>query len=247
MLFIHPMWDNESQRIGMQKCTSFGYSLHGYGELIGFLGLLALVVTVGYMVFLAVIGSFGSSSWWLLSIPFGMGIISEVMVQISWMIAKTCGFEYDYEKREASWIEDGKRTYYKYAQQGNAEGRPEGRTLGIHKMNERHLEAMASMASQALHQVFCEKGTKEQYLLPEELFNDLLSTLRWLVLYSDDPLKDRLLDLYVYCIQESGRVDDNNFYGSPEWVNIRTAVRNFLAHLTKFDFDAWEQRALKDA
>lgn len=111
----------------MQKCTSFGYSLHGYGELIGFLGLLALLVTVGYMVFLVVTGSFGSSSWWLLSIPFGMGIMSEIMVKISWMIAKMCGFEYDHETREASWIEDGKRTYYKYAQQGNAEGRPEGR------------------------------------------------------------------------------------------------------------------------
>ena len=34
MLFIHPMWDNESQRIGKQKCTPAGYALHVIAEMV---------------------------------------------------------------------------------------------------------------------------------------------------------------------------------------------------------------------
>jgi len=35
MLFIYPIWDNESQRIGKQKCTPLGYKLHGTAEGLG--------------------------------------------------------------------------------------------------------------------------------------------------------------------------------------------------------------------
>ena len=45
MLFIYPMWDNESQRIGKQKCTPKGYNLHVIAELLGFIGLLVVSVT----------------------------------------------------------------------------------------------------------------------------------------------------------------------------------------------------------
>jgi hypothetical protein len=114
-------------------------------------------------------------------------------------------------------------------------------------MNEQHFERMGRMASEALHKAFIESGTKDKYLLPEELLNDLLSTLRRLVLYSDDPLKDRLLDLYVYCIRESDRVGDQSLYGSPAWINIRTAVKNFLIHLTDFDLETWEREELNNA
>jgi hypothetical protein len=63
MLFIHPMWDNECQRIGMQ---------------------------------------------------IGMGVASEIMVQTSWAMVSKRGFEYDYENREASWVENGKLVYFRY-------------------------------------------------------------------------------------------------------------------------------------
>jgi hypothetical protein len=111
-------------------------------------------------------------------------------------------------------------------------------------MNERDLDSMASMASEALHRAFIDNGTKDQYLLPEELFDSLLHTLRQLVLHSDDPLKERLLSLYVYCIKESDKVKNENFYGSSEWVNIRTAVKSFLLHIVEFDLEAWEKREL---
>ena len=32
MLFIHPMRDYESRRIGMQKCYPVGYNLHAIGK-----------------------------------------------------------------------------------------------------------------------------------------------------------------------------------------------------------------------
>ena len=39
------MWDNESERIGKQRCTPLGYALHVVSDLIGFLGLLLLLAT----------------------------------------------------------------------------------------------------------------------------------------------------------------------------------------------------------
>ena len=114
-------------------------------------------------------------------------------------------------------------------------------------MNERDLDSLAGMASEALHRAFIDNGTKGEYLLPEELFDRLLDTLRRLILHSDDPLKERLLNLYVFCIKESDKVQNENFYGSKEWVNIRTAARNFLLQLAKFDLEAWEKRELADA
>lgn len=106
---------------------------------------------------------------------------------------------------------------------------------------------MARMASQSLQEAFIDNGTKDEYLLPDELLDHLLDTLRSLILHSDDPRKDRLLNLYVYCMQKSDRACNGNFYCSPEWRDIRTAVRNFLIHLTDFDLEAWEQKQLINA
>jgi hypothetical protein len=47
-------------------------------------------------------------------VPFGLGIVSEVMFQYSWWLALRKGFRYDDERREASWLEAGERRKYKY-------------------------------------------------------------------------------------------------------------------------------------
>jgi len=119
MLFIHPMWDNESQRIGMRKCWKTAYLVHAYGELVGFLGLLTLLITVGYMVYSAIFVGFRHSMWWLLCVPFGIGIVSEVMVRTSWAMVERRGFEYDYRNRVSSWVEDGQTVSYRYAQESD--------------------------------------------------------------------------------------------------------------------------------
>jgi hypothetical protein len=116
MLFIHPMWDNESQRIGVKKCYPLAYDIRAIGELIGFLGLLVLLGTFGWMVYLSTADDLSVRSWWLLTVPVGLGLVSETLVQTSWAMVTKRGFKYDYDKREASWDHDGKRVVYRYAQ-----------------------------------------------------------------------------------------------------------------------------------
>ena len=114
MLFIHPMWYSESQRLGKQKCTPTGYTLHVIAELIGFVGLLLLLVVPLILFSAWVLGTFRTSLWWLFAIPFSLGVLSEVLMQFSWWLALRKGFQYDYERSEASWIEAGERRTYKY-------------------------------------------------------------------------------------------------------------------------------------
>ena len=110
MLFIHPMWDSESQRLGMKQCHPLAHKLHEIGELIGFLGLLTLFCTVAWIVV-------AKQSWWLLAIPFGIGIVSEALVLGSWALVRRRGFKYDNGTSEASWDQDGKRVVYQYVHQ----------------------------------------------------------------------------------------------------------------------------------
>jgi len=106
------MWDNESQRIGKQKCTPWGYTLHGVAELLGFIGLLFLFGLLVYFIYRSVVQSFQTSLFWLLVIPFGVGIVSRALYDFSWALAVKKGFSYDYDKREASWIENDERVTY---------------------------------------------------------------------------------------------------------------------------------------
>ena len=108
------MWDNESQRLGKQKCTPLGYRLHVIAELLGFIGLLLLFGTIAYLVYRRIVGTFHMPLLLLLVVPFVLGLISEVLYQYSWLLANRKGFRYDYESREASWLEDGKRRVYKW-------------------------------------------------------------------------------------------------------------------------------------
>jgi hypothetical protein len=114
MLFINPMWDNESQRIGKQKCTPLGSALHSLSDLIGFISLLLLFGTGVYLGYRCFVGTFHTSLLWLLTVPFGLAILGAALFRYSWMLARKKGFSYDYESREASWIENGQRQTYKW-------------------------------------------------------------------------------------------------------------------------------------
>jgi hypothetical protein len=114
MLFIHPMWDHESQRLGKQKCTPMGYALHGIAELIGLAGLLLLLAVPVVLAWEWFTGWKVPSLFWLLAVPFSLGVISEVLFQFSWWLALRKGFRYDDDRCEASWMEAGERLTYKY-------------------------------------------------------------------------------------------------------------------------------------
>ena len=114
MLFINPMWDNEAERIGKQKCTPLGYTLHGISDLLGFIGLLLLFGNGAYLGYRSIVGTFSASLLWLFAIPFGLAIIGSILYAYSWRLARRRGFHYDYDNREASWLENGQRRTYKY-------------------------------------------------------------------------------------------------------------------------------------
>jgi hypothetical protein len=115
LLFIYPMWDNESERIGKQKCTPFGYALHCIADLLGLLGLLLLAGFAAYIAWdIIVAGKFRAALLWLLAIPIGLGLLGQALFLYSWRLADKRGFQYNAETREASWIEDGQRRTYKW-------------------------------------------------------------------------------------------------------------------------------------
>ena len=107
------MWDNESQRIGKQKCTPLGYQLHGIAEGLGFLGFFLLIAVCAYLGYRHHVGTVHGRLFWLMVVPFGTGLAGEILYHYSWRLASKKGFQYDYETREASWMENGIRQKYK--------------------------------------------------------------------------------------------------------------------------------------
>ena len=114
-MFIPRIWFDEVERIGKQRCTPFGYALQGVGELIGFVGLLALLGVPFYLAYTVVAGSFLWSLLWLLAVPVVLGIVGSVLVSFSWSLASRKQFRYDYGRRVSSWVEGGQERFYTYA------------------------------------------------------------------------------------------------------------------------------------
>lgn len=108
-MFINPMWDSESQRVGKRECTPRGYQLHQVSDLVGFVALLLLPVTFFYLQYRDVAGSFDSSLRWLYAIPIAVAFAGTVLHRYSWLLATRKGFKYDPATSEASWLEDGQR------------------------------------------------------------------------------------------------------------------------------------------
>jgi len=124
MLFIYPMWDHESQRIGKRKCTPLGYVLHTIAELMGFIGLLFIFRIIAFCIYRAIVGTFHLLYLRLLIFPFVIGLVAEAMYQISWLLAAKRGFAYDYKKCQASWNKDGKQVEYKWEPGRDTENDP---------------------------------------------------------------------------------------------------------------------------
>jgi len=106
-MFINPMWDNEAQRIGLQRCTPLGYFFHGVSDLVGLAGLLTLGGSVITIIYRAITGTFQLSLLWYLAAAVGLGFIGMALAAVSWALASRRGFNYDYETRTATWLDQG--------------------------------------------------------------------------------------------------------------------------------------------
>ena len=97
-----------------EKVRPTGYALHGVAELLGFivgLSLLGIALILGSR---GITVSFSALLHWLLAAPIGVGIIAEILLQVSCLMAIRKGFEYDQDAHASSWIEGGKRVRYKW-------------------------------------------------------------------------------------------------------------------------------------
>lgn len=114
-MFINPMWDRESQRIGKQRCTPVGYAFHGISDLLGFVEIIGLFGVSVYLVYPGIRGHFTWGMLCLLAIPFAIAIVGNVIHSYSWRLADKRHFKYDYEKCISTWIDDsGNKQSYKY-------------------------------------------------------------------------------------------------------------------------------------
>ena len=97
------MWQDEVQRIGKQRCTPKGYLLHGISDLIGFIAMLLLLAVICYLAYARFSGIFTWPLLWMVAVPFVVAIVGNILHSYSWHFADRQEFEYDYEKRTATW------------------------------------------------------------------------------------------------------------------------------------------------
>jgi hypothetical protein len=111
-MFVPRIWFDEVERIGKQRCTPVGYVLQQIGDLTGVAGLLSFLGVPAYLAYRGFMGTFDWPLLWLSMVPVALGIAGAIIVSYSWALATRKGFNYDYQRRESSWIEAGeKRTY----------------------------------------------------------------------------------------------------------------------------------------
>lgn len=108
-------------------------------------------------------------------------------------------------------------------------------------MNTINLDAFERVASSKIHKKYIEGGTADEYTTAEDLIEDLLSSMKWIILHTDYKNKDRILNLYIYCMKQIDPSPDD-LYNSEQWNNIVTSVRNYLIHIEKYSIEDWENK-----
>jgi hypothetical protein len=81
------MWFDEVERIGMRRCTPFGYSLNVIGGLFWFAGIVLIFGIPVYLAYTATVGDFSWSSLWLLTIPLVVIFLGSLSIAVSWLLA----------------------------------------------------------------------------------------------------------------------------------------------------------------
>lgn len=114
MLFFHPMWDSEGQRLGMRACTRSGYALRSWGDFLGFCGLILLLVIPIYLAVQFFRHQFSVHDFWFLLTPFAVAVIGRVLFEMGWGLAAKKGYKYDSQTMTVTWIEDGHEKSFAY-------------------------------------------------------------------------------------------------------------------------------------
>lgn len=109
------MWCDEVERIGFQRCTRGGYILREAAFIIWILAGILLVGSLAALIFKAIQGSFRWGLLWFPLVSIGMAGSAIGLQQLSSLLARRRGFNYDYETREARWSENGEQCTYNYA------------------------------------------------------------------------------------------------------------------------------------
>jgi hypothetical protein len=81
------IWFGEVERLGMQRCTPFGYVLNVIGGLLWFAGILMIPGMPAFIIYRGVVGTFCWSLLWLLAAPFLAIIIGSILIGASWTLA----------------------------------------------------------------------------------------------------------------------------------------------------------------
>jgi hypothetical protein len=108
-VFIPPIWDNESQRIGKQRCTPLGYGLHILSDLIGVTGLLVLLGSLCFIAYQAAHDAFTLPLLWFVAAAVAIGVVGRMLLHYSWHLAFRKGFRYDQKLRQTTWFENGQQ------------------------------------------------------------------------------------------------------------------------------------------
>jgi hypothetical protein len=107
-------------------------------------------------------------------------------------------------------------------------------------MDRKDLEIFARMASSNYQNKYIDNATKDEYVVPDELLEGILSTMKRMILYSNNKNRERILNLYVYCIRECDNMPKDG-YNTEQWSNIKIAVSNYLSHIEGFSITDWEK------
>jgi hypothetical protein len=111
-----------------------------------------------------------------------------------------------------------------------------------------NFEFLAKMASENYQKRWVENSSVgEGYCIPEEILDQAIGGLRQVILSPVHvKIRERVLNLYVYCCIELDHEKNIDVYNTIAWVNIRTAIKNFLEELTTFNLAEWEHREVAD-
>ena len=105
--------------------------------------------------------------------------------------------------------------------------------------------ALAPLASLEVQDKYIVKGTKDEYLLPEDLLNTAFNILfeQKVVKFEESETLEELKDAIRACEIPEGMSGPEIVLGYTPWIKVREMSKNYLVE-DGFDLQAWEAHEL---